>query len=58
IALGQHLLRQFGESGIPEEHPYADWLKIYAPKMFSEHIGERVDHVIDARVDHVIGISE
>jgi hypothetical protein len=35
IALGAHLLREMGS--IPEDHPYADWLKMYSDPAFNEY---------------------
>ncbi len=36
IDLGQHLLVELGE--IPDEHPYADWLRMYSDPGFNEYM--------------------
>jgi thiaminase/transcriptional activator TenA len=36
IALGQHLLEQMGE--VPDEHPYAEWLRMYSDPEFDEYM--------------------
>lgn len=38
IALGQHLLRAMG--AIPEDHPYADWLRMYSDPGFDTYMTE------------------
>ncbi len=49
IALGAHLLREMGS--IPEDHPFADWLKMYSDPGFNEYmenILERLQRFADA----------
>lgn len=49
IALGAHLLREMGS--IPDDHPYADWLRMYSDPAFNEymeHILERLQRFADA----------
>lgn len=38
IELGQHLLQKMGT--IPEDHPYADWLKMYSDPGFNDYMNE------------------
>lgn len=50
IDLGQHLLAELGGS-IPEQHPYADWLKMYADPGFNDYMAnllERLQRFADA----------
>lgn len=37
IDLGQHLMRQAG-GAVPDEHPYADWLRMYADPGFNAYM--------------------
>jgi len=49
IALGQHLLREMG--AVPDEHPYANWLRMYSDPGFDEymtHLLERLQRFADA----------
>jgi thiaminase (transcriptional activator TenA) len=49
IALGQHLLREMGS--IPEEHPYAAWLRMYSDPGFNDYMAnilERLQRFADA----------
>lgn len=49
IDLGQHLERELGT--IPDEHPYADWLRMYADPGFNEYMDqllERLQRFADA----------
>ncbi len=38
IDLGQHLLKTMGS--IPEDHPYANWLKMYSDPSFNHYMNE------------------
>lgn len=49
IALGQHLLREIGS--IPDEHPFAAWLRMYSDPQFNEYMEnllERLQRFADA----------
>lgn len=38
MELGQHLLKTMGS--IPEDHPYANWLKMYSDPSFNDYMNE------------------
>lgn len=42
IDLGQHFERELG-GAIPEDHPYADWLKMYADPQFNAYMDALLD---------------
>jgi thiaminase/transcriptional activator TenA len=49
IALGQKLLAEMGS--IPDDHPYADWLRMYSDPTFNQYIDgllERLQRFADA----------
>lgn len=43
IALGQHLLREMG--AIPDDHPFADWLRMYSDPGFNSYMAEILDRL-------------